>query len=357
MNTIMKIFCFFAVYMVLSTGCDDRLGKGVKLKDIMTDGQVRINLGEKGKARAYPIPWNCTDYAFKWESANPSVVTVDDYGNLTSVDVGNTVVYVSQENIKKEIPVEVYEIALSEKLTKLGAKGFWQFQDPNNLFKATIGKDLVPFGSGYMQTTGPNNRTKAIVIPCSEKVDGMWQFNYLFCDHGLAANGGGARVNEYSIVIDCTFPGGPTCVGGNFSGNIWDGGNWTNGHYYSLFQTDLFNTSDAHFFWRPGGDFGVRSHYTKLNRIFVKNTWYRFIISVKLGKDIVYYMNSTKYESSALGDIDSSRSWDLNGLLFFADDDGEDGQGSPLIVSSLAIFDRVLTIDDVIAIGPLFLQK
>jgi hypothetical protein len=360
MKTIIKSFCSLAVCLLFFAGCNSELGKGVKLKDIETGGQVRINLGEKGKAKAYPLPWDCTDYEFKWESANPDIVSVDNYGNLVSKDLGSTVVYVSQGNIKKEIPVEVYEITLAEKMATLGAKGFWQFLDPNDLFKATIGGGLTTVGTGFVQTDGPNKRAKAAVIPSSERVDGVWNFNHLFYNHGFAANGGGSKINEFSIVLDCLFPngGGPLCEGGNFTAGRWEGGTWTNGKYYSLLQTDLSNGSDANFFWRPSANYGLTGgSYTKLDHTYVRNTWYRFIISVKLGKEIVYYMNGIRYEPGGNGAVDSDQAWNLNGVLLFADDDGEDGQGFPLIVSSLAIFDRALNIDEVIAVGPLFIQE
>jgi hypothetical protein len=45
--------------------------------------------------------------------------------------------------------------------------------------------------------------------------------------------------------------------------------------------------------------------------------------------------------------VDSERAWNLDGVLLFADEDGEDGQGFPLIVAKLAVFDRALTEEEI----------
>jgi hypothetical protein len=333
----MKNFYFLAACLLLS-GCETRLGEGVALKDIAQgETSIRINVGQTGKLYAFPIPYDCTDYEFKWESADPDIATVDDYGRVTSLDVGNTMISVSQGSIRKEYAVEVYEVTLEEKLKALGVKALWEFKDANNLFKATVGPDLVPVGSGFTQTDGYNKRTKAIVVPCSEKVNNEWVYNHFIYNHGFAANGGGTKVNEFTILIDCKFPGGPTS----------NGSEWQNGKYYCLYQTALNNTSDGDFFWRPSANYGITGNYTKNEHLFVKDTWYRFIISVKLGQEIKYFKNGVPDETDAKGDVDGERAWNLDGVLLFADEDGEDGQGFPLIVAKLAVFDKALTEEEI----------
>ena len=334
-----KSIYLLAVCLIL-TGCEKKFGDGVALKGIATNtDKVRINLGDNGRIYAYPNPYDCTDFNFKWESSNTSIVTVDRYGGLTAKDVGTAVVSVSDGNFRKDVQVEVYEVTMAEKLQELGAKAYWQFLDANNLFKATIGPNLIPVGSGFEQIAGPNSRMKALVVPASAPP----QFNHLLYEHGFAANGGGAKVNEFTIVIDCRFPGagGPSNVNGT----------WTNGKYHSLYQANLGNSSDASFFFRPGADFGLTGWYTSANHLFLRDTWYRFVISVKIGEDLSYYMNTVKQATGSKGDLDGSRSWDLRGVLFFADEDGEDGQGFPMHVATLAVFDKALTAEQVRYLG------
>jgi hypothetical protein len=190
-------------------------------------------------------------------------------------------------------------------------------------------------GSGFKQTDGYNKRTKAIEVPCSQKVDNVWNYNHFIYNHGFAANGGGVKVNEFTILIDCKFPGGPTASP------------WANGKYYCLYQTALNNSSDGDFFWRPPANYGITGSYTTAEHLFAKDTWYRFIISVQLGKELKYFMNGTRHPAGSTGDVDSERAWNLDGVLLFADEDGEDGQGFPLIVAKLAVFDRALTEEEI----------
>ncbi|MDR3193939.1 MAG: Ig-like domain-containing protein [Tannerella sp.] len=341
MKTILfRSVCFLAACLALS-GCEKKLGDGVTLKDIAVGEGIRVNIGETGRLYAYPVPYDCTDYEFKWESADPGIATVDEFGRVASVDVGNTTVYVSQGSIRKEFAVEVYEVTLQEKLNSLGVKGLWQFEDAGNLFKATVGNDLTPVGSGFTQGEGQNRRKKAAILPSSEKIDDVWHHNHLICNHGLAPNGGGKKVNEFTVIVDCMFPGGPTNAGNN----------WQNGKYYCLYQTAMNNTSDGDFFWRPSANFGVTGSYSKQEHLFVKDTWYRFAIVVNLGKSIKYFMNGQYYEAGNSGELDGDRAWLPEGVLLFADEDGENGQGFPLYVSTVGIFDRALSDDEVKSLG------
>jgi hypothetical protein len=329
------------------TGCEKKFGEGVTLTDIQLEsGSIRVLFGSAVKYHAYPVPWNCTDYEFTWTSENPSVAIVSPTGRIEGLEVGTTRMTVGQGNIKKEFTVEVYELyeeTLPGKMELLGVKGLWLFEDAGNLFKATAGNDLTPVGSGFAQTQGTNSRDKGVILPCSEKADNVWQHNHLICNHSFAPNGGGKYTNEFTVVIDCKFIGGPTS----------EGANWQNGKYYSLYQTSLDNTSDGDFFWRPGADFGITGSYSKQNHLFVKDTWYRFVIVVKLGTELRYFINGQYYEANNSGDPDGDRAWRPEGVLLFADNDGENGQGFPLHVATLGIFDRALSDNEVKSLGGL----
>jgi hypothetical protein len=329
------------------TGCEKKFGEGVTLQDIQLESEsVRVLVGTVAKFQAWPVPWDCTDYEFTWESANPSIATVSPTGRINALETGTVRMSVGQGSLKKEFTVEVYELyeeTLPGKMETLGVKGLWLFEDADNLFKATKGNDLTPVGAGFAPTQGTNSRERAIVLPCSEKVDNVWQHNHLIYNHGFAPNGGGKYVNEFTIVIDCKFIGGPTS----------EGASWQNGKYYSLYQTSLDNTSDGDFFWRPGADFGITGSYSKQNHLFVKDTWYRFAIVVKLGTELRYFVNGQFYEANNSGDRDGDRAWRPEGVLLFADDDGENGQGFPLHVATLGIFDRALSDSEVKSLGGL----
>jgi hypothetical protein len=345
-NCLFKNLCVLAACLCLA-GCEKKFGEGVTLTDIQIESEsIRVLFGSSVKFHAWPVPWDCTDYEFVWESANPAVATVSPTGRISALDVGTTRMTVAQGNLKKEFTVEVYELyeeTLPGKMEMLGVKGLWLFEDAGNLFGATAGNNLTPEGSGFEQTQGTNSRDKAAVLPCSEKVDNVWQHNHLICDHGFAPNGGGKYVNEFTVVVDCKFIGGPTS----------EGASWQDGKYYCLYQTALDNTSDGDFFWRPGADFGITGSYSKQTHLFVKDTWYRFAVVAKLGVELRYFINGQYYEANNAGDMDGDRAWRPEGVLLFADNDGENGQGFPLHVATLGIFDRALTDDEVKSLGGL----
>jgi hypothetical protein len=346
----MKTNCLFkSLYVLMAglilTGCEKKLGEGVTLKDIQLESEsVRVLYGSTYKFNAYPVPWDCTDYEFTWETTDPAIATVSPTGRISGVEVGSTRVTVGQGALRKEFTVEVYEKyeeTLPGRMEGLGVKGMWTFEDAGDLFRATVGKDLTPVGAGFTQTEGTNSRDKAAVLPCSDRVDNVWRHNHLICDHGFAPNGGGRNVNEFTVVIDCKFIGGPTSTAAE----------WQNGKYYCLYQTALDNTSDGDFFWRPGADFGITGAYTKENHLFVKDTWYRFAVVAKLGTELRYYINGQYCEPNSHSDRDGDRAWRPEGVLLFADEDGENGQGFPLHVATLGIFDRALSEEEVKSLG------
>jgi hypothetical protein len=325
-----RSFCFLAVCLLLA-GCEKKLGDGVSLKDIaIGEASIRINAGDVGRLSAYPLPYDCTDYEFTWESADPSIATVDAYGRVTSVDVGNTTVYVSQGNIRKEFAVEVYEVTLQEKITALGVKGVWHFEDAGNLELATLGNNLVAYkmdgnrtvGSpsleGFSQVAGPTRRNFAVRVP---------KQSYFRCNHGLAAGGSG-KVTVYTLMVEFKIP--------------------ALGVYYCIYETDDFNmTSDGDFFLRPGADWGIRGNYTDKTRLEA-GKWYRMFVTVEDGK-AKYYLNGRLIDEKDPG-AGSHASWLPEGVLLFADEDGEDNEFD---VATVAIWDKALSEGDITNLGGL----
>ena len=348
--TLIKNFSFIAVICLILSGCEKRFGEGVSLKDIETGkASYRISLGSYAKAEAYPVPWDCTNYEFTWSSANPSIATVDNYGKITAEDIGTTTITVSSGSISKTFTVESYEVQLEERLKELDVKGLWQFMDANNLYKATVGSDLVPAGGGFEQRAGFNPRTKSIYVPKGSR---------MFYDHGFAANGGGSRVNNFTILVDMKFS--ERVHGDGLSGPyLYPDGTWKDGWYYSLYSAAFGRESleaedDGSFFWRPSGNWGILSLYTQESRLFQKDTWYRFVICAEFGSSIRYWQNGVRRTPSSNGDRDQgNRTLPLYGILFFADDDGED---NAIEVASLAIWDKALSDDEVRSIGNLRLR-
>ncbi|MCX6151234.1 MAG: metallophosphoesterase [Ignavibacteriales bacterium] len=172
--------------------------------------------------------------------------------------------------------------------------GQWKFDEPTNLTKSEIGTDLELVGS-QESVEGPAAGNGAAKIGIG---------SYYKMTHGIIANGGGIRVNEYSIQIDFKIP--------------------ANGTWYSFFQTNPANSDDGDCFINTTGNIGVAA--TGYSNMQVKNDeWYRLIVSVKNGLQYKYYLDGQLIQNGNVQVIDGRFS--LNDvLLIFADNDGEDSE-------------------------------
>ena len=70
--------------------------------------------------------------------------------------------------------------------------GWWKFDDISDLGKAEVGNALIVNGN-ITSVDGPKAGNLAVEVPVG---------SYFTCDHGIAPNGGGTLVNEYSIMWD-----------------------------------------------------------------------------------------------------------------------------------------------------------
>ena len=194
--------------------------------------------------------------------------------------------------------------------------GWWKFDDPSNLEKATIGDPLLIVGSAQ-SVEGPVAENKAVQVTLG---------NYLYMTHNIPANGGGTTVNEYSLQIDFSIP----------EAGIW----------HSFFQTDLTNEGDADLFANTVNSLGVAATgYTA--KAITADTWYRMIVTVKNGEFFKIYVDGVIWLDAAGQDLDG-RFGLLNKLLLFADNDGDDGT---IICSEVGIWDLALDADQVLALG------
>ncbi|MCB8998943.1 MAG: T9SS type A sorting domain-containing protein [Bacteroidales bacterium] len=226
--------------------------------------------------------------------------------------------------------VSIWEVALTQnEVTDLGTSpvkdlparvGWWKFDDPANLLKATIGQDLTNQGSSFADP-GPYEGNGAVYANVGD---------YLIMNHGISSNGFGSMVNEYSLQIDFSFP----------EENIW----------HAFFQTDETNESDADLFINGGGTIPntigtAATGYTTSTVSYY--TWYRMIVSVKNEVFFRIYIDGDLWLDGAGQPTDGR--WALaNTLLIFADQDGDDGAIS---CSELGIWDVALNADQVKTLG------
>ncbi len=201
--------------------------------------------------------------------------------------------------------------------------GEWNFDNSSDLTAATVGKDLKLVGK-HQKVAGINHADGAVRIGLG---------SYYKCTHGIAANGGGKRVNEYTLVFDISFP--------KSSDNKWK----------AIFQASSSNSDDAECFFRGGGavddSIGLSSTgYSSWS--LAPETWVRLVIVVDNGTSYKIYANGKRVLNGSAPKIDSKFSLDLSSILFFADNSKED---NTIDLSAIKIYKRPLNDIEVRTLG------
>ncbi len=194
--------------------------------------------------------------------------------------------------------------------------GHWTFDNPNDLTAAAIGTPLGLIGT-QTAIEGPDSNNGAVQIGVG---------SYFKVKHNINPNGGGNKVNNYSIVMDI---------------RVKQIGKW-----YALYQTDTTNVTDGDWFISQNGTIGIGAlGYT--NETLSSKQWYRIAISVSNGKRYDYYINGHKALSGKHGSIDGRFSLQPS-VLLFADENGED---NIIDVADVKIFSKDLSDSEIAQLG------
>lgn len=208
--------------------------------------------------------------------------------------------------------------------------GLWEFNNSGNLAQATVGTDLSFSGSapGSWSATladdASNALTGVITTPAGA------QANIISATHGIAPNGGGIYVNQYSILVDIHSPAS--------SRNTWR----------AIYQTNTTNSNDGDYWIRDNDDLLGNSVLGYTPTAIDETVWSRLVVTFDLGaNDVRTYLNGSLVYAHGVGGLDGRFSLDPQ-VLFFAD---ENGENAPMNVGAIAIWDGVLTAGDVSALG------
>jgi len=197
-------------------------------------------------------------------------------------------------------------------------KGWWKFDDAANPLKveSSFGNDLQLIGT-HQTIDGPEAGNNAVKIGVG---------SYYKLTHGIAPNGGGVLVNDYSIQIDFRVP-------------AIDG-------WRCFFQISPANNSDGDCFINTAGNIGTAA--TGYSSYAVKaNEWYRFVLSVKNGVQYNTYLDGQLLRNGTVQTVEGRFALDSL-LLVFADEDGEDKE---IDCAELAIWDHHLTGSEISSLG------
>jgi hypothetical protein len=218
-----------------------------------------------------------------------------------------------------------------------GLVGHWAFDDAGSLLDAAVGN---PLSADHV--SGDASAASISAVPGPAAGNGAARIElgtFLRAIHDIEANGGGLRVNEYSMVMDIQLT----------VENSW----------YGIFAGD--NGSDAtasdwEIFLRPGGRAGVGSIGYTSHEIAPEDGWYRMVISAKMGEYFRIYLDGqiTRDPASSTPAIQTDERFSLdspdesNQVLLFGDNDGED---AAIDVAEFALYDRPLTHDEIVGMG------
>ena len=200
-------------------------------------------------------------------------------------------------------------------LTALGSQpvlgalvGLWEFENAGSLTSATIGNDLA--------LTGADAAVAGSGTPSDMGASQLGVGDYYTVTHGIAPNGGGSYVNEFTILWDIMYP---TATAGNWK---------------TLWQTSTSNSNDGELFISPLADVGVAATGYTANTTS-PDTWYRVVVSVDNDSFYRIYVDGNEWLDGAVQPVDGRFSLDPV-FHALADNDGDDAL---MNLSNLAVWD------------------
>ncbi|MFO1500886.1 MAG: hypothetical protein U1G07_21275 [Verrucomicrobiota bacterium] len=237
-------------------------------------------------------------------------------------------------------------------------KGQWDFQNGN--LAATIGRDLHYIDAGLASRYqfglassfgipllgGKDVKVLRVPYMANDETDAkgpIFKRIGLRLDHNIAPNGGGTKVNQYTLIMDVLW--GPEGTG-----------------FGSLLQThDLDNPTDGDLFWRASDGYygkGCCSLYDVVAGVSgpgqARSQWARVVFSVDLAsspRKLAKFIDGKKHREDLTGDgnaLDSRFGLPPEVFLF---GDGDDNERAEAFVRSIQIREGALTDEEVAALG------
>lgn len=181
-------------------------------------------------------------------------------------------------------------------------------------------------------------------VPTTYMSFGQWptpetDYGYTLEFSASTANGGGAYINQYTIIYDVLIPGAL---------------DWT-----PLFNTQLENNNDADWYVRDDGALGIGELGYSAAGVIQPDQWYRLGFTADLGAgDVRYYVDGTQVFAStgASGLLDDRFSLYSNAdagpdLLIANEGDTSGNYTHAQIYSAIAFTDRTLSDAEFAALG------
>jgi hypothetical protein len=160
----------------------------------------------------------------------------------------------------------------------------------------------------------------------SAQVAYLTRGTYFSMTHGLGANGGGTKLNQYTMIFDVMFPSRP--IG------------WA-----VLYQTTTANNDDGEWFVNPSQGLGISSVY---GGVVADGTWNRLAVVVDgIAGTLTSFVNGTAVQQVGGPSVDGR--WAIgSAVLLFAD---ENQENSEVYVNSVQLRAEAMTTNDITALG------
>lgn len=235
------------------------------------------------------------------------------------------------------------EMTLTVYASQARLTGQWDFNAGD--LKATVGNDLE-YGSEDVRNGTLFGTTATFGIP---DIDGI-PVNVMavaninptpgyIMKHGAEPNGGGAYVNQYTLIFDLLFPSS------------------SDGQWKTFLQTAPDNGNDADFFANGANGIGISANYQGK---IISDTWSRVALAVDLSGPgpspiVAKFINGVKVGEQVLGEGRDGR-WSLNSVtntdypyaLLFADNDTDNSQ---MFFHSIQFYSGRLSDAAIVALG------
>jgi hypothetical protein len=185
--------------------------------------------------------------------------------------------------------------------------GQWDFNEGD--LKATVGQALeyrgdIQAGTTFSEMQINNETAKVLCYPGATPSQGY------IMRHNSPGNGGGANLNQYTLVMDVWFP------------------QESHGRWRAFLQTDPENVNDGDLFVNAGNGIGISGQY---QGEILPETWHRVAFAFDLtastvGKYIDGTLVNLQTLSATSGGVDQRWSL-LQSALLFTDEDNETAPG------------------------------
>jgi len=205
--------------------------------------------------------------------------------------------------------------------------GQWDFNGGN--LSATVGTAIAYRGdtaatTAFTSATIGGQTALVMIFPATTASQGY------IMTHGIAPNGGGSSVNQYTLILDVMFPTA------------------SSGQWRSFFQTNPDNSNDGDFFVNPGNCIGISGEY---QGTILANTWHRVAFAVDLtatSSKLRKFIDGVQVGTQDNGFALDGRWALLPTALLFADDNNETRAG---FVNSIQIRSEAMLPADIAALG------